>query len=296
MNILALHAYFPLRVETASVSVVFPVIRTTAQNSCSFQCDLENNQKSTLQSSDEKQREQVITITAKDVPGLVAVRAYDASGNEKNCDDLAACVRSLQITIVPKIVLPDEKTEAGLLTRVLLAESISPSYLTDYGDGKEIIETMKLMRTVLENRIKAAQTNQGLKNLIACNPATLDFKGIVFASQCGSTKKTQIEGFRNGKIDTKQANTIANIVSIANDGTNSRFDLFRRHVEAAIAVAEGSKLSNDNLSADSLMFWVTAGSAPPSDYAVKHSTRGGQDFYTLTQGYLNNPNQPGSRP
>jgi len=248
------------------------------------------------QKPNERQREQVITIKANHAAELVTVKAYNGDGKAADCADVATCVPPLQLKIVSSIALPDENTEAGILARLLLAESISPGDEDNYGDGEDVLRSMRLMRTVLENRIKAAQASQALRSYVSCNPASMDFRGIIFANQCGGNEQVQFEGFRNGVIASGKLRNINFIVSNANEGSHLRFSLYRKHVEEAINIAEGANLSAGALSSTSLLYWRTLGSGKPTPHSVLHTTLGGQEFYSLTQGYLANPNQPGPTP
>ncbi len=240
------------------------------------------------QNPNPKDIEQVITLTANNTTELVTVRAFDAAGNAKDCGELATCVRSLQITIVPKIILPDLNSDEGALVRLLLAETPNPSHPL-YVNSDEAMRTMQYMRIVIENRLAAAKSSPTLRRYVASGPATLDFRGIITARQHG----VQFEGFASyPTIGAKQTSTINECVNTANDGTNRLFENFRRYVEDAITVAKGPDLGGTITTPDILYFWRTVGSGSPSRYAVKQITLGGQDFYSLSESFLSNPNNP----
>lgn len=243
------------------------------------------------QNPDQRQREQVITLKANQATELVTVKAHHADGKAADCGDVATCVPPLQIRIVSKIALPAENTEAGLLTKLLLTESVSPADRRAYGDGEEVLKTMRLMRIVVENRVKAAQASENLKSYVACNPATNDVRGVIFADRCGSTDSinVQFRGYENGTINAALQANIDDILKYANTGTHDRFSLYRKHVEEAILVASGPNLSSEPLSSSSLLYWRTAKSGSPSGHAEKKFTQGGQDFYTLKDGFLKDP-------
>ncbi len=261
--------------------------------------DIRSNQPNvvvTNRQARETQREQVFTLKAERTAELVMVKAYRAGDDAADCNDAAVCVPPLTIRVVAPIVLPDENTDAGILVRLLLAESISPGDEDNYGDGEDVFVAMRLMRNVLENRIRASQHSQALKSYIACNPVSLDFRGIVFANRCGNSITTQFEGFENFVIQGRKVRDINNIVAVSNDGADLNFSNYRKHVEEALLVSHGKTLNSVDLGTDSVLFWRTANRGKPSPYAVKIKAIGGQDFYALTEGYLSNPNQPGQVP
>lgn len=236
--------------------------------------------------------DQNINIKANQINEAVNVKAYGPIGDvEANCENTSPCVPTLVIKIVDKIALPPENTEAGIVARLLLAESVSPADGENYGDGTTVLQTMSLMRVVLENRVKAAQKSQGLRSYVACNPATDNFRGVIFAHKCGKSELIQFAGFKtNGQIDSVVVNRINDILKFANTGTHSDFSLYRKHVEEAIKIASGPNLSSAPISSSSLLYWRTTERASPTPVANFHSTQGGQDFYTLPEGYLKDPN------
>jgi hypothetical protein len=250
------------------------------------------------QNADPKIREQSIVIAARSTGPTAILRAYGPVDNAeavcKGVPDLA-CVPTVSVTVVPKITLPPENTDAGILARVLLAESLSPER-DAYGDGEDVLKAMRKMRIVLENRLKAAQASTALKSYVACTPATMDFRGIIFANQCGKKQEIQINGFVGNRIHAEVLKTINGMVSNANNGIYQKFKLFRRHVEEAIDVATGLNLDNKPLSSASLLYWRTKDASTPSNWAILREAIAEQQFYSLTEGYLKNPDQPGPRP
>jgi len=240
------------------------------------------------QKPNERQLEQVITLKAKNTAALVHVKTYHVDGKAADCIDSAKCVPMLQIKVVDKIVLPDETTDAGALARLLLAETPNPSH-PDYTNSDDAARAMQYMRIVIENRLTAAQTNPTLRRYVASGPSTLDFRGIITAKQHG----IQFDGFSSyPNIGADQTSTIEACIKVANTGSDLRFETFRRHVEDALAIATGSDLRDKVSTPATLYYWRTAGRSSPTPHAKLQITLGGQDFYSLSDAYLKNPNNP----
>lgn len=77
-------------------------------------------------------------------------------------------------------------------------------------------------------------------------------------------------------------------MKIANDPTHRHFVAYRQYVQDAIAVAQGHNTGKDPSPAG-LYAWRTAGAKSPGPNFEKFQTLGGQDFYTLTKEFRDDP-------
>lgn len=239
------------------------------------------------QRPDEKQREQTITLNVSDTgtARLVTISAHSPGSNSVGA--------SFRINVLPKLVLPDFGSEVGIVTHLLLAESLTPSYRVAYGNGEDVFLAMELMREVLDNRLTATRTSEDFRSYVACNPVSDNLKGIVQANLCGRATLAQFKGFdgtRNAP-DAQQARIINSVLIQANDGSHAYFEQARKHIETAIEIASRpSKMAP--ISDSSLIFWRTTDSGAPSNYATQKKILAGQVFYSLSKNYLNNPQNP----
>lgn len=149
------------------------------------------------------------------------------------------------------------------------------------------------MREVLDNRLSAANSSELLRSYVACNPTTNDMRGVVQANTCGRARLPQFAGFDGARSapDEKQLDVITKIFEIANVGTHGFFDKTRAHVEKAIEIASRPTQSS-TITESSLIFWRTARSDPPSAYATQRLALAGQFFFSLSNSYLKNPQNP----
>jgi hypothetical protein len=181
----------------------------------------------------------------------------------------------LALTIEPKIELPAEKDDIGMVTRMLLAEAPNP------GDqnfkAEESSGTMQRMLLVMYNRIEFGP--QYFKSS----------KGASLAEMIKSPD--QVRGFENyPKIKQGQADLISRIVSIANTSAHQDNLKYRQHVRDAIAVASGGKPAKDPCPTK-LYGWRTKDHPMNNNNYVKYETYGGQDFYTLSESFIKDPLQ-----
>jgi hypothetical protein len=221
--------------------------------------------------SDPKNSEQAIVVTAKSQVQLIWIMAFEQDGKP------SSKVPSFAIKIEPKIVLPPENTEAGVLARMLIAENIMPS-----GSGFNLDESlmaMQWMRIVLENRLNFSyphtlQVPNGAKTFMAL----IKSKGVV-------------EGFEAYPVIAgKKAKDIREALEYANKGTHPKFSFYRGYAQNAIDIATGRKRGIDPCQRK-LYGWKTVGSEPPSENFEVFKDLGGQTFYTLTDEFLADPLQ-----
>ena len=183
---------------------------------------------------------------------------------------------TLMLTIEPRIELPPEATERGILTRLLLAENITPAFPNFV--ASESLPAMQWMRHVLLNRLKFGPKYFGAGR----NASTL--AELI-------TSPNQVEGFEGyPNIKKVQADRINNVVRFANSSTHKDQQRYRQYLRDAINVASGAKPGSDPCPTG-LYAWRTARRDPPGKNFVKYKTYGGQDFYTLTESFRSDPLQ-----
>ncbi|MDH2432642.1 hypothetical protein QCD60_08685 [Pokkaliibacter sp. MBI-7] len=179
----------------------------------------------------------------------------------------------LEVEVLPEIRLPADSTEVGMLTRMLLVENITPG-LPGYSSS-EVEECMKWMRFVFINRMQLGSeffgAGKNINNLVEFVKAP-----------------NQVEGFSNyPKLSTVLGDNLARYIAIANDGTHVKNKAFRDYIALAVATA---RLSESELGKDpcttKLYAWRTSGAASPGKNFVLFSSKGGQDFYTLTEFFI----------
>jgi hypothetical protein len=182
----------------------------------------------------------------------------------------------LAVTIEPKIDLPAAGTEAGIVTRMFLAEAVAPG--SPNFVAAESKEAMQWMRHVMLNRIKL-----GAQYFGASKDATTLTAMITGANQ--------VEGFQHyPNIARGQAAVIDGVVRLANTSGHKDVLLYRQFIRDAINIASGADPGKDP-SPTGLFSWRTAKAASPGSNFVKYRTHGGQDFYTLTDAFRKDPLQ-----
>lgn len=168
----------------------------------------------------------------------------------------------LSVEVLERLVLPADSTDAGLLARLFLAEVASPGASSWKLDDAKTC--MTLMRVVLENRLATPSgrwSSTGAKSL-----------GDVVRAP------NQFQGF--GKYPTLSSDVtsvIDDILSVANKGGDRRMANNRAHVEAAIAIASGSKPTDPTKTG--LYWWRTEGSGAPGTGVTAYKTLMGNTFY-----------------
>lgn len=239
------------------------------------------------QKGNDSQREQAITLTAKQAWPLLSLEAYEKTSGARidQCKrpETLRCVTSVQITIVEPLQLPAENTDAGALARLLLAESISPG--ADYPGSADSLRAMQWMRIVIENRMRFKDAQY------LGDPTPRTITGVIKSHKGG-------EQFKNFSgypvIGNVQNKTINDNLKFANDGTHGGFSAYRLHVQNVIAVATGVSISADP-SSSGLYAWRTAESGSPGNNFVFYKNFGGQSFYMLTEAFMANPRDPGRK-
>jgi hypothetical protein len=224
-------------------------------------------------SANDRNLEQTLRLEPASVPTAVTatVEAYLASNLSRRDDK----TRGLALKIEPKIDLPEEKTEIGMVTRMLLAEAPNPGDKTF--TAEESSGTMQRMLLVMYNRLEFGPQH---------------FKSSKGASVADLIKSPdQVRGFESyPKIVKEQADLIGRIVSIANTSAHQDNLKYRQHVRDAIAVASGGKPAKDPCPTK-LYGWRTKDHPMNNPNYVKYETYGGQDFYTLSESFRQDPLQ-----
>jgi hypothetical protein len=177
----------------------------------------------------------------------------------------------LAVEIVPALALPDAESEAGLLARMLIVESAGPEHVSYRGEVEALL-AMQWMRHVLVNRFRL-----GTKYFGAAGRASV---------QALITADGQVEGFeRYPLMEAKQKRLLEAVVTIANDGADVRYPRYRAYLENALKVALGKAPGTDP-SSTGLYAWRTEGARGPGRNFVMYGSKGGQDFYGLTESFL----------
>jgi hypothetical protein len=198
----------------------------------------------------------------------VTIRAYTQNGDA----DLRTMV--LNVVLLPLLELPSVDSEEGILVRVLLLENVAPSN-PKFVSQSETLLAMQWMRHVLMNRLKFGPKYFGAGN---ANNLSAFIKA-----------PNQVDGFESYPTLTVELSIrLADIIKIANDGSDKRYSACREHVQNALDVVNGAKAGSDPCPAG-LYAWRTADARSPGANFVKYQTRGGQDFYTLTQEFRTDP-------
>ncbi|HLX02280.1 MAG TPA: hypothetical protein VKS80_09185, partial [Trinickia sp.] len=173
---------------------------------------------------------------------------------------------------LPRLELPPVDTEAGVLARMLLSENAGPAH-ESFANQTEAHEAMRWMVNVLKNRLKL-----GSQHFSAGRQATT-LKELIKAPN-------QIEGFGDyPNIAEQSSKNIRQIVDIANDGTHAHHSIYRAYLESALTIATVQDVGMDPCPT-SLYAWRTKNRASPGKNFRKYATKGGQDFYTLTDDFL----------
>ncbi|MFC5473066.1 hypothetical protein [Paraherbaspirillum soli] len=213
-----------------------------------------------------EQRLKFEAISVSAVP--VLIRAYAHNGWQ----DMGT--EALHITVLPELKLPPVDSEEGILARVLLVENIPPSS-REFQSMTQAITSMQWMRHVLMNRLKFGSRHFGADNVSSIT-------ALIKA-------RNQVEGFQSYPALTgQQSINLKDIVRIANDASDQRHAACREYVQNAIDVATGINPGSDP-SPTRLYAWKTADARHPGANFVKFQTQGGQDFYTLTREFKEDP-------
>lgn len=180
----------------------------------------------------------------------------------------------LKIFTKVEIVLPPPDSEKGLLTRLLLAESVNPGNNATY-DEKESLKAMRWMRLVIKNRLHhsdpsifGAKKQQGASNYTVFD--------IVRA-------KGQFHGFEDyPKLNQNIIVNLSGFLSIANNYNHPMRERYENFIENAMKVASDQGLAGvTDPSKKGLYGWRTKGSSEPGGQFTQFQDLAGQTFYTL---------------
>lgn len=171
------------------------------------------------------------------------------------------------------IQLPRENTEEGMLTRLFLAESVNPSK-PEY-NAEQSKKSMLWMRKVIDNRLTHKTPNIfGAKKRLG--KTSYDVYDIIMADN-------QFHGF--DKYPTIIQNikfNISTFLTISNDYTHSKRELYAEYIKNATAAAAKDALKNViDPSQNGLYGWKTKGANSPGGNFKEFQHFAGQTFYTL---------------
>jgi len=159
------------------------------------------------------------------------------------------------------LTLPDESSNAGVETRILLAECRGPA-ARDYTFAAAT-EAMQLMDVILRNRLKNPKP-------FMARGAT-DIAGIVRA-------RGQFAGFENyPKYSAMIRANIQDALNIANNPKDSRSAVYAQFINKAIEIAKSVRYSDP--SPGTLVAWRTSGSGSPGGTFKFYKQVLGNDFY-----------------
>ncbi|QCP52875.1 hypothetical protein FAZ95_27570 [Trinickia violacea] len=191
--------------------------------------------------------------------------------------------KRLAVRILPKLELPPVATDTGMLARMLISENAGPEHRR-FVNLNEAREAMQWMVVVLRNRLEL-----GARHFAAGQHAST-LEALIKAPN-------QVDGFEKyPNIGTLQQRLIDKALKNANDGTHRLNEQYRDFIETVLAVARGELRSADPCPTG-LYAWRTRGEKSPGGNFVKFTTKGGQDFYTLTSDFVSKAqSQAGERP
>jgi hypothetical protein len=229
----------------------------------------------TVVSANPHSAEQSLKMFAKELtndgPAMISAHTQDGKPDPKTS--------VIKVTVSAQVDLPAANTEAGALARMLLIENVTPGQ-KKY-DARETLTTMRWMRWVFVNQLRFGSQwfTHGTK-----------VTSVTDLIKAGG----QVEGFQQyPTIAVEQNQLLSNILSVQNNAADGRFSAYRQYVQNAIEVATApEKEIGDDPCPTGLYGWRTAGADSPGRNYVKFKSQGGQDFYTLTPGYLKNPAHP----
>jgi hypothetical protein len=184
--------------------------------------------------------------------------------------------QAVMLSIEPRKELPAESSEAGVLARLLLAESISPG--SQGFAAKDSLQAMQWMRHAVLNRLKfGAQYFGAAKNATTMTEA---IKGV-----------NQFAGFEDyPRIGEDQASVINDVLGVANTSGHKNVLLYRQFVQDAIDVASGTKPGTDPCPTG-LYGWRTKRRGSPGRNFELYKGFAGQEFYTLSESFRKDPLQ-----
>ncbi|MCC8393537.1 hypothetical protein LJ656_13135 [Paraburkholderia sp. MMS20-SJTR3] len=183
----------------------------------------------------------------------------------------------IELTIEPRLELSLAGTESNILASMLIVENITPGQ-RNFSSVDQALTSMQWMRWVLLNRLRLGPAHFGAPK------SSTTLTDLIKAPN-------QVKGFaRYPSIEPGQKIVLDDVLKIANDSSDKNFETYRKYVQNAIDVAKGHKLGSDPCPTG-LYAWRTSGRASPGPNFVLYESRGGQDFYTLTNSFLKDPLQ-----
>ncbi|TKC86829.1 hypothetical protein FAZ69_19505 [Trinickia terrae] len=178
----------------------------------------------------------------------------------------------LTVQILPRLELPPAVTETGMLARMLISENAGPEN-TRFVSLDEAREAMQWMVVVLRNRLKLGASH------FAAGRDVSTLEALIKAPN-------QVDGFEKyPSIGSLQQRLIDKVIKNANDGTHRLNKQYRDYLETALAVARSELWSADPCPTG-LYAWRTNEAKSPGNNFVQFATKGGQDFYTLTNDFI----------
>jgi hypothetical protein len=224
---------------------------------------------------DDRSIEQPLTMTAEHecVATLFGYEMKPVSGG-RLVKERSILLSPLSVRVVPCIELPPPESDAGMIARLLLAESQGPEH-KGFTHLEISLESMRWMYWVLHNRLAFPHPGTfGIKQK--------NMRGVI-------TAKGQFEGFVGyPEIAETQLEHINRIMKAANEGGDMRFNTYRSHVENAIEVATGRFPLDRDPCPTGLYGWKTVGSKHSGGRFVLYREYAGQYFYTLSEEFLSN--------
>jgi len=192
-----------------------------------------------------------VDLTAgKEGSATVTAAARDADGGA-----------TLSLSVEKVLSLPDKNTEAGMLARLLLAESGQPGAY----DRAETKRGMQWMKLVLQNRLKEPRRYSA--------PGAGSLIDIVKA-------EGQFAGFES--YPTLKIATIDDVLGAANDDNSALQEQFITFTLDAVEVANAPTIDDPTGTRSGLIGWRTRGSGSPGPNFVAYGKPlAGNQFYTL---------------
>ena len=206
---------------------------------------------------------------------------YDEIGRDYN-DDIRSSIEVAQARI-PNVILPSLDSDAGVLVRVLIAESLNPAYRDRYNEA-DTLKAMRMMRAVYENRLKnnpgqfGARGASTLTDIITApgqtHGFTRDSAGKLVISADVQNRIDVVVGFANTGAPGAYARMVQNAIDVGT-GVISLLDLF----------ADTTSINGIPVTGGLYGFRTAGASDPGGRFVAIPSSMGGvvggQQFYTL---------------
>lgn len=168
----------------------------------------------------------------------------------------------ITIAVSRPLALPAADNRCRLLTRLLLAETITPTRAGQSAD--DIPECMRSMRVVIENRLARPSARWG-------SAGARSLRDVVRA-------RNQFEGFQAyPTLSVRVAGSIDQLVALANNAGDPRQQWMLQHIRLAINIATGP--STRDPTGGKLFWWKTDNAPPPSADVSIYKTLVGNTFY-----------------